>query len=140
MVPVGARYEELISSVRFIMIDATYSLLIICLVILLTIGGIIYYVAYRMYHRRIYLPSEVLMDAIVYLLITFIIVTVGGIQGTICPTIINTNRTTTAIILISKTMLYVITEIMLLQQRTRYPRIFKIYSSAKKESFLCRFR
>lgn len=62
-------------------------------------------------------------DAIVYLLITFIIVTVGGIQGTICPTIINTNRTTTAIILISKTMLYVITEIMLLQQRTRYPRI-----------------
>ncbi len=49
--------------VRFIMIDATYSLLIICLVILLTIGGIIYYVASRMYHRKIYLPSEVLMDA-----------------------------------------------------------------------------
>ncbi len=62
-------------------------------------------------------------DAIVYLLITFIIVTVGGIQGTICPTIINTNRTTTAIILISKTMLYVITEIMLLNEEPDTPYI-----------------
>ena len=44
------------------MIDEPYSLFIVILVIILTIGGIFCYIAYKMYHRRVYLPSEVLMD------------------------------------------------------------------------------